>query len=181
MHKQKGATLVEVLVSVLIIAVGLLGLASTQVMSLKSGNNAHHRYMATLAAQEIIERMRANSAAFSTGGYDGTVPSTDTSTETGTDTSTETGTDTSTDTSTDEVDSTPSCASKCTSAQMASLDLFEWGKLLSDNLPDAEGRIVRNSGEVTVTISWSEQNSGKDYGSGASASKKTTYEMTVEL
>lgn len=51
MCKQRGATLIEVLVSVLVLAVGLLGLSATQVMTLKNGSGAHHRYMAALAVE----------------------------------------------------------------------------------------------------------------------------------
>ncbi|WP_444892735.1 type IV pilus modification protein PilV [Microbulbifer sp. TRSA001] len=165
MFKQKGATLIEVLVSVLILAVGLLGLAATQVMSLKNGNGSHHRYMAALAAQEIIERMRANPTGASDGEYDGSVGGSSSDGGSG-------GSDSS---------STPSCSSACSVSELAELDLYEWELILSSNLPSATGTIERNSGEVTVTISWSEQHTGENYGSVDGGLDNATFEMIVEL
>ncbi|AWF79865.1 type IV pilus modification protein PilV [Microbulbifer sp. A4B17] len=159
MLKQKGATLIEVLVSVLVLAVGLLGLAATQVMSLKNGNGAHHRYMAALAAQEIIERMRANPTGTIDGEYDGTVGG-----------SGDGGSS-----------STPDCSSACSVSELAELDLYEWELILSSNLPAATGTIAHNSGEVTVTISWSEQHTGENYGELDGGLDDATFEMIVEL
>lgn len=58
--RQAGFSMVEVLVSVVIIAVGLLGVAGLQFMSKRSNFEAVQRTTATLLASDIIERMRAN-------------------------------------------------------------------------------------------------------------------------
>lgn len=63
MSHQDGTTLLEVLVSLIVIALGLLGLASLQAVSLKSNSTAYYRSQATILAYDIADRMRANRTA----------------------------------------------------------------------------------------------------------------------
>jgi len=65
-----GMTLVEVLVAVLVLSIGLLGLASLQMTVLRSNHSAYLRSQATLLAQDITERMLANRSAALAGKYD---------------------------------------------------------------------------------------------------------------
>jgi type IV pilus assembly protein PilV len=58
--RQSGFGLIEVLVSVLILAVGLLGLAGLQAQSLRFNNDSFFRSQATLLAMDLADRMRAN-------------------------------------------------------------------------------------------------------------------------
>ena len=67
--KQRGVGLIEVLVTILVIAVGLLGLVGMQMASMKNINNAHHRSLATIAAYDMVERMRTNPAGVTAGSY----------------------------------------------------------------------------------------------------------------
>jgi type IV pilus assembly protein PilV len=55
-----GMTLVEVLVSLIVISVGLLGVAALQITSLRSSQASFLRTQATALADDIIDRMRAN-------------------------------------------------------------------------------------------------------------------------
>lgn len=57
---NKGFTLVEVLVALIILSIGLLAVASMQTTSLRSNNNALIRSKATQGCQDILDRMRAN-------------------------------------------------------------------------------------------------------------------------
>lgn len=59
-HNSNGFSLLEVLVSVFILAIGLLGLASLQINSLKNNHSAQYRTTATVLAYDIIDRMRLN-------------------------------------------------------------------------------------------------------------------------
>ncbi len=54
-----GFTLFELLIAVLVLAVGLLGLATMQAQGLKSNNSAELRTEATFLAMDIIDRMRS--------------------------------------------------------------------------------------------------------------------------
>lgn len=154
MKKQAGATMIEVLVTILILAVGLLGLSATQMMSLKNGNNSHHRYLAALASQEMAERMRVNPDGVSLGSYDGKV---------------------------DGTESSQDCSVGCTSRQLANMDLYDWGQVISTNLPSGTGLIERNGDTVTFTVSWKEQHTGEDRGTGDGGLDDSTFVLVVEL
>jgi len=71
--KQSGFSLIEVLISMVIIAIGLLGLSGLQIAALKGTTNAHARNVATLLAMELSERMRANPKGVENGFYDNNV------------------------------------------------------------------------------------------------------------
>lgn len=57
---SRGFTLIEVMVAVVILAVGLLGMASLMARSQKSNESAYARSQATLMAYDYVERMRSN-------------------------------------------------------------------------------------------------------------------------
>jgi type IV pilus assembly protein PilV len=59
-HWQKGFSLIEVLVAVLIVAVGILGVAGLQVVSLQQNRSALLRAEALQIGNDILDRMRAN-------------------------------------------------------------------------------------------------------------------------
>ena len=155
MNSQRGATLVEVLITVLIMAVGLLGLSATQVMSLKNSNNSNHRYLAALASHEMAERMRANPRALELGSYDG---------------ETVDGTETSQD-----------CSVPCTPAQLAKLDLYDWGQVIGTNLPAGTGSISRVGQVVTLTVNWKEQHTGENQSTAAGGAEDASFELVVDL
>jgi type IV pilus assembly protein PilV len=62
-HTPKGFSLIEVLVALLILSVGLLGLAAMQVSGLRSVGNSTYYTQASLALTDMAERMRANPVA----------------------------------------------------------------------------------------------------------------------
>lgn len=67
---QTGTTLIEVLVSLLILSVGLLGMAGLQTVSLRNTQTAYQRTQATLSGNDMMERMRANPQGVNSGAYD---------------------------------------------------------------------------------------------------------------
>ena len=156
---QRGATLIEILVTVLILSVGLLGLASTQTMSLRNGNSAYQRYLASVAAYDILERMRANTAE----NYNGLSV---------------TGTETA---------PAQKCESTCTSAQLKTLDTWQWAQLLSNSLPAVEGVAMGTANFDaatnlwTITITWSEQHTGANYGSVSGGVDQASFTLVTEL
>ncbi len=59
---QQGFTLIEVLVSFIVLSIGLLGLASLQLNALKSSHSAYQRTVASIIAMDAGERLWAELA-----------------------------------------------------------------------------------------------------------------------
>ncbi|MEW6132414.1 MAG: type IV pilus modification protein PilV [Pseudomonadota bacterium] len=59
--QQRGFSLLEVLIALVILSLGMLGLAGLQAVSLKTNANAHLRSQAVILAYDMIDRMRSNS------------------------------------------------------------------------------------------------------------------------
>jgi type IV pilus assembly protein PilV len=60
MKRQHGFSLIEVLVTMLVVSIGLLGIAGLIVTSMKNNHSAQSRSQASVLANDIIDRMRAN-------------------------------------------------------------------------------------------------------------------------
>ncbi|WP_346838841.1 type IV pilus modification protein PilV [Microbulbifer sp. SAOS-129_SWC] len=155
MKKHSGATMIEVLVTILVLAVGLLGLSATQMMSLKNGNNSHQRYLAALAAEEMADRLRANPDGRELGSYSSKTV--------------------------DGSESSVDCSTKCTPAQIASLDLYDWGQVISTNLPDGKGKVEVNGEKVTLTVTWNEQHTGENRGTASGGAEQKSFVLAVDL
>lgn len=59
---EQGFTLLEVLIAVLVLSIGLIGLAGMQMLGVKNNNSAAMRTQSVFLAQDISDRMRANIA-----------------------------------------------------------------------------------------------------------------------
>ena len=62
-QKQKGFTLLEVLVAMVVLSVGLLGLAGLMGASMRNNQSASQRTQAAWLAYDVIDRMRGNRTA----------------------------------------------------------------------------------------------------------------------
>lgn len=132
----RGFTLLEVLVALLILSVGLLGLAALQTTGLRFTHQSEQRTQAVIQAYDMLDRIRANPVARGTGAYDnvslGYIAG-----------------------------SYTSCLAPptpCTPAQMATYDISEWNKANARLLSQGAGGISgANTGIRTVTIEWMEQ------------------------
>jgi len=69
--KNKGMTLIEVLVAMFVLVSGILGAVAMQASAKKGSFDAMQRSVASALAQDIIERMRSNDAT-ALAGYAGT-------------------------------------------------------------------------------------------------------------
>jgi len=146
-HRVGGVTLIEVLVTMVIVAVGLLGLAGMQVRGLSIQKDAHGRALATQLAVDIADRMRSNSGA-GVSNYGFVVPY---------------PTGTYTPPGVTQCDETAAAA--CTALQQAQYDLDLWvRRVRGDNgqpgaLPGGWARIALAPGSATawdVTLMWTE-------------------------
>jgi type IV pilus assembly protein PilV len=60
LHLQRGVGLVEVMVAVLVLSIGLLGLAGLQVRTLRNSQSALERGVAVIETHAIVDAMRAD-------------------------------------------------------------------------------------------------------------------------
>lgn len=67
--RQRGFTLIEVMIAILVLGVGLLGFAMLQTMNVRFTKSAQQRTVATTLAYEVIDLMRIQRAAGNLGAY----------------------------------------------------------------------------------------------------------------
>ncbi|GAB4256790.1 MAG: type IV pilus modification protein PilV [Methylomicrobium sp.] len=142
--RESGFTLLEVLISMIILAIGLLGMAGLQATALRNNKSAYYRTQATQLAYDIADRMRANwveAEKLDASAYQ-TIPPSDATAK-------------------------PNCLSTtgCTSIDMAENDLFEWNAAIAGILPLGEGSIDLAGSVYTVTIRWDDNREGDSGGS----------------
>ena len=132
--RQGGLSLLEILVTLVILSVGLLGYAGLQLNGLKRNATAYERGQAMALAYDMADRVRANRDAALNGSYDWSDPF--------------------------ATKPTQNCeSSSCANGtQMASSDLREWLQSASDLLPSGTGMVDHDAGAgtVTVTVMWDE-------------------------
>lgn len=68
-RREAGFSLIEVLVTLVVLSIGLLSLAALQIATLKNNTSALTRFEATTHLYEILDRMRANRMPALQGAY----------------------------------------------------------------------------------------------------------------
>lgn len=143
-RQQGGFTLVEVMVTVFVVAVGLLAAAALQAVAKKAAFDALQRTTASVLAQDILERIRSNSAEADAYAAQGA-----------------------------ELKTAPSAsncaAAPCTAAQLVAYDLAQWqrglagaaeqiqegsGTAAAGGLRSPVGCIRKNGPAIDVVIAW---------------------------
>lgn len=69
MSSQKGVSMIEVLVAIIVLSIGLLGLAGLQSAGLTHNQSASFRSTATMMSYSILDSMRANRVEARNGSY----------------------------------------------------------------------------------------------------------------
>lgn len=136
---QVGFTLVEVLVALVILAVGLLGIAALYVDSLRASRTALLRTQAIAVASDLADRIRANRDAC----------------------------DASACAYTGEGALTAACETTagCTAAELAANDIARWRDTASNLLPGFVGTVEFDDGtpdQYVIRVTWTEPDSGVD-------------------
>lgn len=127
-----GFTLIEVLVALLVVSIGLLGVARLQTLAMRSTHGSHLRSQAVVLAYAMADRMRANNRGVrdASGNYVGFYNAADDAPGTG-------DYQAAADAGCSEHGGV--AAATCTVAQMAANDTFEWTRTLAQILPDGSG------------------------------------------
>lgn len=130
---QRGFSMMEILITMVVLSIGLLGLAGLQVSGLQNNQSSYYRTVAMQQAYNISDRIRANPAGESAGDYD----------------------------SISGVGTNPGCISTgCTPAQMSQYDQYEWNTDNANLLPTGKGTVTRSGNLFTVTVMWDDQRTG---------------------
>ena len=129
-RRLHGFTLIEVLIALVIMSVGMLGIAGLYVHSMQAGRTSVLRHNAVTLAGDIADRIRANPRA---GGAYGLAGANNNCVAGGID---------------------------CTINEMAAHDIFLWDQQAAATLPNGQVNIVFNNGVIPptyqITITWTE-------------------------
>jgi type IV pilus assembly protein PilV len=135
--KARGFTLVEVLIALIIMSVGMLGIAGLYVHSMQAGRTSMFRHHAVTLAGDVADRIRANpraGAVYALAGAD---------------------------------NNCVAAGVDCTPADMAANDIFLWDQQALDTLPNGVVAVVFDNAVVPptyqITVSWTEPGEVMNY------------------
>lgn len=135
--REQGFTLLEVLITVLVLSLGLLGLAALQVASIRDTQGAYLKGQAVNGAYQIIDAMRANRDDALAGNYDDDFPAGVAS----------------------------YCGIQDPDAVAS--DLCDWERALDGALPSGQGAVdVDGNGMATICVRWTEPRRSNEIASG---------------
>ena len=154
-NRQKGVSLIESMIALVVISVGLLGIAALQVTSMKQSNSALHHSQAVWIGFNIAERIRSNFGQFVNYG----------------------GIDTNTGYSQDCI------WAECSPTEMITSDAADWADEVK-SLPSGRGDIVSLFGDnqLRIRVMWDDGDPGAGCGdSPPPDAKLTCYTVILEL
>ena len=135
-NRNRGFSLVEVLIALVVMSVGMLGIAGLYVQGLQAGRTSMFRHHAVTLAGDVADRIRANPIAGAAYNHAANATGTDNNCVAG-------GVD-------------------CIAADMAANDIFLWQAQADDTLPGGDVSVVftaaagANPPTYLITISWTE-------------------------
>ena len=130
-QSQQGVTLVESMIALLVISIGLLGIASLQITAMSQNASSLNHSQAVWYAYNMSDRIRANLNQFNN--YNGI--------------------DTTNSYSQDCM------AATCSNAQMLTADAADWGTMIA-NLPGGRGIITNTADGLLVNVMWDDEGTG---------------------
>jgi type IV pilus assembly protein PilV len=165
--RAAGFTLIEVLVSLVILSIGLLGIGKLMLFSARANDSAYLRSQATALAYEILDDMRANRAEAIAGAY--TTAAGNAATNPGF-----------------------SCAGVvCSPSNLALFDLYQWklrlnassGLLPVGALPNGQGAVTTNlvapQTTVVISVNWDDTVAQSAFGDAAAPTQSIVLETVL--
>ncbi|WP_052692212.1 type IV pilus modification protein PilV [Teredinibacter purpureus] len=134
--RQNGAAMMEMVVSLFVLAIGLMGTLSMQINGVNSNQRAHFVTDANVLATDMVDRIMAYNSGDITednDDYNGIY-------------SADIGT----------ADASGCIATGCNAAAQKSLDAWEWSQAIKARLPSGTGEVIHASGVYTVVLKWSQ-------------------------
>jgi type IV pilus assembly protein PilV len=121
LSRQRGVSLIEVMMAVLIFSAGLIGLAGLMVMSTRSNQTGYQRTQVAYLARNMADRMSSNPIGMWSGAYNATYP----------------------------VTTTQVCDAGCSPTQLAKYDQQMWSSQLQTFLPPGASATIACSNTGT--------------------------------
>lgn len=139
--QMRGVSMIEILVTLVILALGALGLAGLQLQAAKYNKEAAVRSTATQLTVELSDRMRGNLDGIKAGNYNRNLGYAAALADPGSD---------------------PGCGSgsDCSAATLAQLDIFNWLRAIATALPQGTGAISPVAGNrfaYEINVMWKEK------------------------
>jgi type IV pilus assembly protein PilV len=158
---HRGFTIVEVLVSLVVLSMGLLGIAKLILLTARSADSAYLRSQATELAYEILDDMRANRQTAVAHGYDTSMTTAPTAAGSCIDTA-------------------------CSPTDLALYDVYTWKRRLGVStggaLPLGQGSITTTTTAATTTavviVQWDDEAAQSSF--GAPVGVAATVQVTLE-
>ncbi len=154
MNTTKGFTLIEVLIAMLVLAIGLLGLASLQTLTLRNNLSAYNRGQAIQLLYDMSDRMRANNCTSAIATAKCPIPPNPLPNYVIANSNSLNGQ------SVNTACTTVNTNNSCTAATLATNDLIEWNNAITATLPMGEGIIETANGVYTLRITWDDNRDG---------------------
>lgn len=126
---QQGASLIEVMVALFVLAIGLLGILAMQAQSMRFNQSAYSYSQAVFLAHDILESIRANPEAGD-----------------------EFNTDFTTEPTTAGLDACEGKDKTCTDTVLAGVDVNAWKAAVQRRLPAGQAEIRRDGDTYTITV-----------------------------
>ena len=129
--RQRGLTLIESMIALLVISVGLLGIAALNLTSMQQHSSALHHSKAVWVGYNMADRIRANVTRF--GDYAGI--------------------------DTDNSYSQDCNAGDCTTGQLVTSDAEQWARKVR-GLPGGRGMVSGDATRLVVRVMWDDEGTG---------------------
>jgi type IV pilus assembly protein PilV len=130
-NRQTGVSLIESMIALLVISIGLLGIASMLVTAMKQNLVALNHSKSVWIGYSMADRVRANVSEFTNYA----------------------------DIDTSKSYSQDCMGASCSNAQMVTADAEEWTTQVQ-NLPAGRGLITGDATELAITVMWDDEGTG---------------------
>ncbi len=132
LNNQQGVSLIESMIALLVISIGLLGIAALQITAMKQNNSALHHSQSVWISYDITDRIRSNFGQFAN--Y-ATIDTSNTYAQ-------------------------DCVTSACNSTEMITADAQNWATLVQ-NLPSGRGIITSPvADELLIKVMWDDEGTG---------------------
>lgn len=156
-RRTGGFSMIEVLVTLVVIASGLLGLAKLQAAAVSNTQVSRVRSLVALQATSLASAMHGNREFWNTTTVPKSVTASGASTLSGIS------------------ESSSNCSSTCTPAQLAALDLKTWRDVMNSHFPTYTLTVTcdgKTPNSCTINITWTEKTVAINRSTAAMASAK---------